>query len=222
MTNVCTMRLFLITKATLLLCHLLLIPQGLAATSPPCKMRMFPDIVLEEQGAVSGTSPHPADIWGTVGVVQGTVQTRLDIYHCLSYNDNKSNQDEMQGIHNRAKTLIIFAADVVAQYSQTNNNTTTNSIATAGAAVTGKDRLTTLATTLAQRGYLVVVADKVNTRRNEASVFLSVDFLRVIQYMESNRWNQFAERLNNNAAATAAVEITNVVLGGHGMGGSMA
>ena len=115
------------------------------------------------------------------------VETRLDIYTCWQP------ASSFPTIQRRGQTLVILAA-------------------------AGKQTLATLATQLAEHGFLVAVTEKHNPQQSIQNAtwpwtFASLDFLRVMDYMQSGAWR------NDNEEQ---VEIQEVVLGGHGMGGTMA
>ena len=164
-------------------------------TCPDVSVRQ--GIVLEQ----TGLAPHAADIWGTAAVAQGLpVETRLDIYTC-------------NGNVNHPLTLLIFAVDGPLTAATADSSTQQQKQQAAGT-----QALTTFARHLAQRGLVVVVAEKRNLAFHEnLSSFLSLDFLRVIRYMQSGAWQP-----NDDEEKLVDVLFHNVVIAGHGLGGKMA
>jgi hypothetical protein len=165
-----------------------LVTKQLVAAEDGCAVSVDRDVILEHAGFLA----HPADFMGTVGFYSGLVETRIDVYRCL----NTTTIEE----HERSKTLIIFAAGAPLHVA---GNSTMPA---------GKDALSNFGTRLAEKGYTVVMADKPNLMMN-ISAFISVDFLRVIQFITSGRYS---------FPGHGPLAIESVVIGGHSFGGAMA
>lgn len=164
-----------------------------AADLLPCQMEILEYPSLEAKGIM----PHPADRMGTIGFANYQTETRVDVYHCKPMDHIVYDEAWLE----RQNTLIVFAADTPL-YVPGSNATQPNA---------GKNALHAFALTLARHGYLTVMADRPNLYLN-ISAFIPVDFLRVIDFMQSGAYTTDGH----------AVEIKSAVIGGHSFGGSMA
>lgn len=141
---------------------------------------------------------------GTVGAPQGLVSTQLDVYQCFRDDDDDDEEDIDEKLWNdHQNTLLVFAAGAPL-YLPASNQTEP----------AGKEALSVFATQLAQQGYVAVMADKPNRFMN-ISTFLPVDFLRVVEFMQTDTSWLVSENSNRVPEFEAAV------IGGHGFGGGM-
>ena len=148
------------------------------------------DISLEEQGMEF----HDADMMGNS--IPFGISTNIDLYWCSLNNASTSSIVDPDALRAKASTLIVFSSSVILEVPGYPNRRA------------GKDIFTQLATRLAQQGYIVAIAEK-PVSVMKMSAFLPVDFLRVIEYIDSG------------ASPVGDVSLTAAVIGGHGFGGAM-
>lgn len=176
------------------------LPWAIMAADTHCQLEITKDFRLED----NGVDPHPADMMGTIGAPQGLVSTYLDVYQCFRDDDNDEEEDDItqELWEQHQKVVVIFAAGAPLFYPGSNQTQPA-----------GKEALRVFATQLAQEGFVTVMADKPNQFMG-MSTFLPVDFLRVINYMQSG-W------LVSNNSMRKVPELEAAVIGGHGFGGGM-